>query len=196
MCRPAMSRMWLIIRVVVLLPFVPLIEMIGIRRSASRIQAGGVAVAVLDPGRPASEQAGLAAGQAGGPGRRDVALDQAEGGLRDRPGPAGRASTERSRSSGPGSDERWTARPARPWPWSTRRRRSQARQRRRRRPASPGRGPRWPEPDQGVAGRVPLAVPGPSPADGHLDLDHRLEPVDVGALEQADLDQVARCRGV
>ena len=37
--------------------------------------------------------------------------------------------------------------------------------------------------------RIALAVPGPAPADGDLELDHRLEPVDVRALEQADLDQ-------
>ena len=43
--------------------------------------------------------------------------------------------------------------------------------------------------DQGVATRVTLAVPrAPSP-DGDLDLDHRLEPVDVRSLEEADLDQ-------
>ena len=41
--RSASSRMCVISRVTVLLPLVPLIEMIGIRRSASRIHAGGVA---------------------------------------------------------------------------------------------------------------------------------------------------------
>ena len=46
-----------------------------------------------------------------------------------------------------------------------------------------------PEADQRVSPRVALAVPGPAPADGHLDLDHRLQPVDVRALEQTDLDQ-------
>ena len=45
-------RMWLIIRVVVVLPFVPLMLMIGIRRSASRIQAGGGGLRLLDPDRP------------------------------------------------------------------------------------------------------------------------------------------------
>ncbi len=34
--------MWVTSRVTVLLPFVPLIDTIGIRRSASRIQDGGV----------------------------------------------------------------------------------------------------------------------------------------------------------
>ena len=45
------------------------------------------------------------------------------------------------------------------------------------------------EQDQGVATRVALAVPRAPPPDGDLDLDHRLEPVDVRSLEQADLDQ-------
>jgi hypothetical protein len=43
--RPADSRMCVMSRVTVLLPFVPLIETIGTRRSSSRIQAGGVALA-------------------------------------------------------------------------------------------------------------------------------------------------------
>ena len=45
------------------------------------------------------------------------------------------------------------------------------------------------QPDEGVAPGIALAVPGPAPTDGDLDLDHRLQPVDVRALEQADLDQ-------
>ena len=45
------------------------------------------------------------------------------------------------------------------------------------------------EPDQRVAARIALAVPGPAPPDGDLELDHRLEPVDVGAFEESDLDQ-------
>ena len=39
--RPASIRMWVTSRVTVLLPFVPLMLTIGIRRSASRIQVGG-----------------------------------------------------------------------------------------------------------------------------------------------------------
>ena len=35
----------------------------------------------------------------------------------------------------------------------------------------------------------PGSVPGARPADGDLDLDHRQQPVDVGALEQPDLDE-------
>ena len=46
-----------------------------------------------------------------------------------------------------------------------------------------------PEVDEGVPPRIALPVPGPPPADGDLELDHRLEPVDVGTFEQAGLDQ-------
>ena len=49
-------------------------------------------------------------------------------------------------------------------------------------------GPRA-QPDERVAPGLALAVPGPPPADGDLDLDHRLQPVDVRSFEQADLDQ-------
>ena len=45
------------------------------------------------------------------------------------------------------------------------------------------------QPDEEMSPGVALPVPGPAPADGDLQLDHRLEPVDVGSLEQADLDQ-------
>ena len=51
-----------------------------------------------------------------------------------------------------------------------------------------------------MAAGVALAVPRPAPADRDLELDHRLEPVDVGAFEQAGLDQshgpgrIARCQ--
>ena len=40
--RPASSRMWVIRRVTVDLPLVPVIEMAGMRRASSRIQPGGV----------------------------------------------------------------------------------------------------------------------------------------------------------
>ena len=45
------------------------------------------------------------------------------------------------------------------------------------------------EANEGVAGGYPLAEPCPAPTHGHLDLDHRLQPVDVGSLEEPDLDQ-------
>jgi len=40
-----------------------------------------------------------------------------------------------------------------------------------------------------VCVRDPLAVPGAATADRDLDLHGRLEPVDVRAVEQADLDE-------
>src|SRR5450759_3541137 len=42
---------------------------------------------------------------------------------------------------------------------------------------------------EGVSLGVPAAVPAPAAADRDLHLHHRLEPVDVGTLEQADLDE-------
>jgi len=45
------------------------------------------------------------------------------------------------------------------------------------------------EPDERVAPRIALAVPGPPLADGHLEFDHRFQPVDIGALEQTRLHQ-------
>ena len=44
------------------------------------------------------------------------------------------------------------------------------------------------EMDEGVATRSSLAIPGPPPTDGDFDLDHRLEPIDVGSFEEPDLD--------
>jgi hypothetical protein len=45
------------------------------------------------------------------------------------------------------------------------------------------------EADERVARRCALAIPGPTPPDGDLDLHDRLEPVDVWSLEQSDLDE-------
>ena len=45
------------------------------------------------------------------------------------------------------------------------------------------------ETDERMPSRVAHPVPRPPPTDRDLDLDHRLEPVDIRALEQADLDQ-------
>jgi hypothetical protein len=67
-------------------------------------------------------------------------------------------------------------------------------------PAEPGRdrrhgvgpaagGDRGAELDEGMARRLPLAVERATPPDRELDLDHRLQPVDVGALEESNLDQ-------
>ena len=44
------------------------------------------------------------------------------------------------------------------------------------------------EVDEGVAARRSLAVPRPPTPDRDLDLDHRLEPIDIGSLEESDLD--------
>ena len=53
-------------------------------------------------------------------------------------------------------------------------------------------GNRRPELHERVAPRVALAVPGPAAAHRHLEFHHRLEPVDVGPVKQADLDQSHR----
>jgi len=45
------------------------------------------------------------------------------------------------------------------------------------------------EANKRVLSRLALAEPGPSPPDRDLDLDHRLQPVDVGALQESDLDK-------
>ena len=58
------------------------------------------------------------------------------------------------------------------------------------------------EMDQRMSTGVALAVPRPATADGDLDLDHRLEPIDVGTFEQTGLDQahgpgrIASARGL
>src|SRR5438132_14144988 len=45
------------------------------------------------------------------------------------------------------------------------------------------------EANERVPARTPLAVPGAASPDGNLQLDHRLEPVDVRALAQPNLDE-------
>ena len=177
----------MISRVTVDFPFVPEIDTTGTRRSASRIQAGGeVRASAMRSDQRATVRSWA-------PVRRAV-----RDGDTSRSARAKAASvSSRARSSPvhgnvmiqcPGSDERWTASPARPSPWSTRSRRIQATIAAT--PSGQSRAgtlaPRW---TSSVAARVALAVPGPPPADGDLQLDHRLEPVDVGALEESDLDQ-------
>ena len=57
-------------------------------------------------------------------------------------------------------------------------------------PIGPGAGRhRRPEPNNRATPRVTPAVEGSSSADGELQLDHRLQPVDVGTFEQTGLDQ-------
>ena len=80
-------------RVTVLLPFVPVIETTGIRRSASRIQDGGVARASAIF---ADQRASIRSCEPGEPRPahgRDVALDEGERRLGDRVGPLRAAST-------------------------------------------------------------------------------------------------------
>ena len=48
---------------------------------------------------------------------------------------------------------------------------------------------RRPSSTTGVRPGLALAVPGAPPADGHLDLDGGLQAVEVGALEESDLDE-------
>ncbi len=117
--------MWVVSRVTVLLPFVPVIETTGIFRSASRIQAGGVvrASAIV-----ASQRA--IARVVDGPWRAERAASTS------RSVKATAASAiEWARSAPvhgkvtiqwPGSDERWTTTPPRPSPPSTRSRRTQS----------------------------------------------------------------------
>ena len=188
-CRPARSRMWVISRVTVLLPFVPEIETTGIRRSASRIQVGGVVRASAIRSVQRASEPLLARRSAG---RSATATRRA------RPGRGRPRSSVRARSAPahgkvtiqwPGIGRAMDGAGRR----GPRRARAAAagprRRARRRRPASRARGTARAEVDERVAARVALAVPGPAPADGDLELDHRLEPVDVGAFEQADLDQ-------
>ena len=178
----------MISRVTVLLPFVPEIDTIGMRRSASRIHSGGVARAAAIRSVQRASSALLGAGQLGRPRRRDVALGEGEGRLAQIVWARSAPIHGKVMIQWPGSDERWTASPPRPSPWSARRRRIQATV------AAIGSGQSRagtsaPEVDQRVASRIALAVPGPAPPDGDLELDHRLEPVDVRTFEQAGLDQ-------
>ena len=124
--RPARSRMWVISRVTVLLPFVPEIETIGI-----------APIGVADPRRrrrPGLRDALGPAREQCAPGRRSAGRS-ATARRRVRPGrapPRSRVSARSAPTHGkvtiqcPGSDERWTATPPRPSPWSARSRRIQA----------------------------------------------------------------------
>src|SRR5205085_2564706 len=52
------------------------------------------------------------------------------------------------------------------------------------------------EADEGMPTGGPLAVPGPASTECDLDLDHRLEPIDVGPFEQSDLDHAHGARRI
>ena len=125
---PASRRMWAIRRVVVVLPFVPLIETIGSRRSASRIQVGPAPSAAVDPRlercRGAAACRGVRSRRAR---RRDLALDERRARPRRSPRPVaeeprpGRRSSARDRTT----DGRATA-PVAPSGCSRRSRRTQS----------------------------------------------------------------------
>ena len=151
-----------------------------------------------DPFGPAGEQPFLGAGQPGGPRRRHVALGEGERRLGEGQRALGtdpREGHDPVTRVGRAMDGQATAALAVVG--------AQA--------ADPGRGRGHPigpvagrhrgaEMDERVTTRVALAVPGPPSADGDLELDHRLEPVDVRAFKEAGLDQthgpgrIARCQ--
>ena len=140
-----------------------------------------------DPFGPARDQAFLGAGQAGAARRRDVALGKGERRLGQGQRPFGADPREgddpvaRVRRAMDGDAAAALAvvgaQPADPA------------DRGRDRVGPVAGGDRRAEVDQGMAAGVALSVPRPAAADGDLELDHRLEPVDVGAFEQAGLDQ-------
>ncbi len=124
-CRPVPSRMWVMSRVTVDLPFVPEIDTTGMRRSASRIQVGGEVRAA------SMRSVQRVTSRCWAPVSWVVRDDDTSRSARARAASA----SVRARSSPvhgnvtiqcPGSDERWTARPDRPSPWSTRSRRTHA----------------------------------------------------------------------
>ena len=178
----------MISRVTVLLPFVPVIETTGIRRSASRIHAGGVVRASAIRAAQRASSRSCAAGQPRPPDGRDVALGEGERRLGDRAGPLRAGPREgddpvarvRRAVDGDAAAALAVLDPEAPDPVDERARPGRASSRAG--TAAPSRTRAW---RPGLA----LAVPGPPPADRDLDLDHRLEPVDVRSLEQADLDQ-------
>ena len=116
--------MWVVSRVTVLLPFVPVIETTGTRRSASRIQAGGVARAsAMGASARATDRAWPGVSVARRPGGTSFSLSANAASAIDRARSApvhGNVTIQ-----WPGSDERWTASPPRPSPWSKRSRRIQ-----------------------------------------------------------------------
>ena len=115
--------MWLISRVTVLLPLVPLIDTIGIRRSASRIHDGGVVLAAsIRADHRSTSRVWEPVRRAVGAGEtlRSVRARAASTIARVRSAPDHGKVTIQC----PGSDDRWTARPPRPSPCSERSRRS------------------------------------------------------------------------
>ncbi len=197
--RPARSRTWVISRVTVLLPLVPRDR--HDRDAADRRRA---ATRAASRAPPAIRSVQRARSRSWAPVSRAV-----RDGETSRSASASAASVRVSARSAPthgkvtiqwpGSDERWTARP--PRPRHGRRAGGGSRPTVAATPSGQSRvGTAAPEMDERVATGIALPVPGPPPADGDLELDHRLEPVDVRAFEEAGLDQthgpgrIARCQ--
>jgi hypothetical protein len=114
-CRPAVSRMWVMSRVTVDLPFVPEIEIAGMRRSASRIHDGGeVRAAAIRSVQRASSRSWAPVSRAvrDGDTSRSARASAASAIVRARSSPV----HGKVRIQCPGSDERWTATPVRPSP--------------------------------------------------------------------------------
>ena len=123
--RSARTRMWVTSLVTVLLPFVPVIDTTGSRRSAFRIHAGGVVREALIRSVQRSSRRSWApvrrVRRAGDTSRSERAR-AASAIVWARSAPIHGNVTIQC----PGSDERWTTTPARPSSWSTRRRRIQS----------------------------------------------------------------------
>ncbi len=186
-----------IIRVVVVFPFVPLMLMIGRCRSLSRIQAGGVVPAERMRARARVTVRLRRTGTVGARSRSQQrqaasAISSARSCSRQ-----GKATIQ-----APGSLVRWTAMgSARRRPPGTRLVRQpriglgqpvqasdpEAQVPNRTRHIAGRHRPT--QLDDGVGAWLALPVPGPAASDADLDLDGRLQAVEVGALEEPDLDQ-------
>ena len=184
---PAPTRMCVISRVTVDLPFVPEIEIAGtlpVRVTDPRWRRRPRGLDLLGPAR---EGALLGAGEPRGARRRHVPFSQGQRRVRQRPCPLLAEPRERddpvtrvrramdgesaapfavvgTQAPDPGGDRRDRIGPV------------------------VGRDG-GAEADDGVPAGVALAVPGAPPTEGQLHFDHRLEPVDVRPLQQTDLDQ-------
>ena len=115
----------MISRVTVLLPFVPLIDTIGIRRSSSRSHGGGVVRASairVDHRATARSWWPVSWAVRDGDTSRSASASAASAMVRARSSPVHGNVTIQC----PGSDERWTATPPTPSPWSDRSRRIHA----------------------------------------------------------------------
>ena len=180
--------MWVIIRVVVLLPFVPLMLITGMRRWSSVIIRGASGAIGRRPiRRPCALPARRAAA--------GVQLGQAQRRAGDQLGLVaclpriGHDPVAGARSCGG-----WS--PARAAPGAGGAagvpRGARATTTRARRVGRTGRS----QPNERMARRQARAIPGPPPADGHLDLDRGLEPVQVGSVEEPDFDEAHGRRSI